>query len=66
MQQILSKPSFLSQNGQIMAICLGETEAEARRIHEQMESVAETRHGAELLANKEDGALLSRGSFQQT
>ena len=38
-----------------MAICLSETEAEARRHQSEMDRVAKTREAAELLSAKEDG-----------
>ena len=38
-----------------MAICLSETEAEARRHQNEMDRVAKTREAAELLSAKEDG-----------
>ena len=43
------------QSGQIMAICLSESEAEARRHQNEMDRVAKTREAAELLSAKEDG-----------
>ena len=43
------------QSGQIMAICLSETEAEARRHQNEVDRVAKTREAAELLSAKEDG-----------
>lgn len=39
----------------VMAICLSESEVEARREQSRAERFARTRQGAELLASKEDG-----------
>ena len=52
---IYQNVSVQLQSGQIMAICLSETEAEARRHQNEMDRVAKTREAAELLSAKEDG-----------
>ncbi len=49
----------LQNLSQMMCICLSETEAEARHHDEEVSRVAKTRHGAELLAAKEDGKKCS-------